>query len=211
MMRRSNEEWLSSLRSDGAARDSALADLREIILAGLPYALSKSIDQNDPRFPAFLEEVAQETILRATARLDTFQGRSQFTTWVHTIAVHIAFTELRKAKTREISLDQLQDGFDGEDQPHELPDGKPEVENSVERSEMVSTVLRVIQSELTEKQRTALLAVVIQDLPLDEVARSMGIEVNALYKLLHDARVKLKKRLETLGLAPSEIMAAFDK
>jgi len=211
MIRRSNEEWLSSLRSDGSTRDSALTDLGQIIIAGLPLALSKWMDQNDPRFPAFAEEVVQETIIRVTTRLDTFKGRSQFTTWVHAIAVRIAFTEMRKAKRREISLEQLQEGSDGEDYLLELPDDKPDVENTVARKEMVSTLLDVIQKDLTEKQRTALLTVVIQDLPVDEVARRMGIEVNALYKLLHDARVKLKKRLETQGLAPSEIIAAFEK
>jgi len=49
-----------------------------------------------------------------------------------------------------------------------------------------------MQHELTDKQRKALMAVAVQGMPLEEVARRMGTERNAMYKLLHDARVKLK-------------------
>jgi len=57
---------------------------------------------------------------------------------------------------------------------------------------MMNMLLQVMQHELTEKQPKALMAVAVQGMPLEEVARRMGTERNAMYKLLHDARVKLK-------------------
>ena len=121
-MHRTNEDWLTDLQASGEKRETALSDLSAIIIAGLPYALSKWILPGDPRFSALVEEVTQETILRAIAKLDTFEGRSQFTTWVHTIAVRIALSELRRAKWREVSLDEMQQGNDPEDEAREMPD-----------------------------------------------------------------------------------------
>ena len=49
----------------------------------------------------------------------------------------------------------------------------------------------IIRSELTEKQRTALLAE-LKGMPQDEIAKHLGSNRNALYKLTHDARRRLK-------------------
>lgn len=210
-MHRTNEDWLTDLQAPGEQRETALTDLRAIILAGLPYALSKWILPTDPRFSSLVEEVAQETILRATAKLDTFEGRSQFTTWIHTIAVRVALTELRRAKWREVSLDELLEGKDPDDDSREMPDQSQSVEKSIENKEMMHMLQQVMQHELTDKQRKALMAVAVQGMPMEEVARRMGTERNALYKLLHDARLKLKKYLEKHGLSPLEILAMFEQ
>ncbi len=210
-IQRTNEEWLNALQSSGEQKQVALADLRKIVMRGLPYALSKWILPADPRFFPLVEEVAQETILRALAKIDTFEGRSQFTTWVHTIAVRVALTELRRAKWREVSLDEMQAGKDPADEAHEMPDQSPGVEENIQKKEMLGMLQQVIQQELTDKQRTALMAVAVQGMPLEEVARRMGTERNALYKLLHDARLKLKKHLEKQGLSPLEILAMFEE
>jgi RNA polymerase sigma-70 factor (ECF subfamily) len=211
MGNRTNEEWLTSLRSPGEQREVALADLSKIIITGMPYALSKWIQQDDPRFSPLAEEVTQETLLRVLARLDSFEGRSQFTTWVYTIAVRVALTELRKAKWKETSLDQLIEGKEVGDESREIPDMGVNVESSFEKREMMSMIQKVMAEELTEKQRTALMAVAIHGMPLEEVARRMDTERNALYKLLHDARLKLKHHMDKLGIAPEELFAVFEK
>jgi len=210
-MHRTNEDWLTDLHAAGEQRETALSDLHAIIIAGLPYALSKWILPEDPRFSALVEEVTQETILRTIAKLDTFEGRSQFTTWVHTIAVRIALSELRRAKWREVSLDEMQQGNDPEDEAREMPDQGQSVEKSIEIKEMMHMLQQVMQHELNDKQRKGLMAVAVQGMPLEEVARRMGTERNALYKLLHDARLKLKKHLEKQGLTPLEILAMFEQ
>jgi RNA polymerase sigma-70 factor (ECF subfamily) len=52
-------------------------------------------------------------------------------------------------------------------------------------------------------------AINMQGVPLEEVARRMGTNRNALYKLLHDARLRLKHRLEREGLPPKELLEMF--
>ena len=73
----------------------------------------------------------------------------------------------------------------------------------------IETLQQLIATELTEKQRKALVATQVKGIPLEEVARRMGTNRNALYKLLHDARQRLKKKLEAEGLSPEEVLAAF--
>lgn len=211
MSKRTNEEWLADLQTEGEARESALADLRQVILGGLPYALNKWLPSNDPRFPALAEEVAQDTLVRVLDRMDTFEGRSQFTTWVHKIAVRIALTELRRKRWENFSLDELVEGE--EFPPHARLMIDPHAatpEDIVAGADLMQRVGRIIAEELTDKQRQAMVAIVVKGMPLEEVARRMGTNRNALYKLMHDTRKRLKRRLAQEGLSPNEVLAAFD-
>ncbi|HWR65345.1 MAG TPA: RNA polymerase sigma factor [Bellilinea sp.] len=210
MATRTNQEWLTDFQSDGMQHEAAILDLRDIIMRGLPHALSKWLSPDDPRFQTLIEEVAQDTVMRVTARLDTFEGRSLFTTWVYTIAVRIALTEVRKVRWQEVSLDELTAGRENSDEPREMPDLSSGVQITIEKKEMMATLGRILNSSLTEKQRTALMAVAMHGMPLEEVARRMGSERNAIYKLLHDARLKLKSNLEKEGFSAAEILAAFE-
>ena len=83
-------------------------------------------------------------------------------------------------------------------------------ELATEQMDMMSRVERIILEELTEKQRTAMIASQIHGMPLDEVARRLDMNRNALYKLLHDARLRLKKRMAEEGLSPEDVLAAFE-
>ncbi len=192
-------------------RESALADLRQVILGGLPYALHRWLPTNDPRFASLAEEVAQDTLLRVLYRLDTFEGRSQFTPWEHKIAVRIALTELRRKRWENVSLDDL---VDREERPPlaglMIDNQAATPENIVEGADMMQRVQRIIAEELTDKQRQAMIAVAINGMPLEEVARRMGTNRNALYKLMHDTRLRLKHRLAQEGLTPEDVLAVFE-
>ena len=208
---RSNETWLSDLRSDGAAREAALTDLRNVIQHGLPYALSRWLSPNDPLFAPLVEEVTQETLLRVLDQLDGFEGRSMFTTWVHKIAIRIALTELRRKRWQDSSLDELMDNEESPAPSNLVADRHPTPEAVTERTDMLDRVRRILEEELTPKQREALTLLGIQDVPLEEAARRMKTNRNALYKLLHDARLRLKRRLAMEGLTPQEVLAAFEQ
>jgi RNA polymerase sigma-70 factor, ECF subfamily len=211
MITRSNETWLSDLRSEGTSREMALTDLREIVQHGLPYALSRWLSPDDPLFPPLVEEVTQETLLRVLDQLDTFEGRSMFTTWVQKIAVRIALTELRRKRWQDSSLDELVDNEESPPPARLIADRTPGPEAIAERSDLMSQVSRILDQELTPKQREALILLGIQEVPLDQVAKRMKTNRNALYKLLHDARLRLKQRLKAEGLTAQEVLAAFEQ
>jgi RNA polymerase sigma-70 factor (ECF subfamily) len=211
MPERTNEEWISDLKAQGAPKEAALADLRAVIASGLPYALSKYLSPANPQFEALSEEVIQDTLLRVLDRLDTFEGRSRFTTWVYKIAVRIALTELRRRRWRDFSLDSLvEEDEQGLSFPSLMIDPDPDPGQLAQQNDMLQRIITIIGEELTEKQRTAMVATAIEGVPMEEVARRMDMKRNALYKLLHDARLKLKKRLAQEGLATADIWAAFD-
>jgi RNA polymerase sigma-70 factor (ECF subfamily) len=211
MAKRTNEEWLSDLKSEGERRESALADLRANLLTGLPYALSHWLSPNNPQFDALAEEVVQDALLRVLDHLDTFEGRSQFTTWANKIAVRLAISELRRQRWKDVSLDALLDNPEAPPPANlmEAPGASPET--SSEQGEMLALVQRLINTALTERQRQALVAIGVRGMPLEEVARHMGTNRNALYKLLHDARLRLRQSLAAQGLSPEEVLAVFDE
>ncbi|MBI5840357.1 MAG: sigma-70 family RNA polymerase sigma factor [Chloroflexi bacterium] len=210
MTTRSNEAWLNDLRSTGPEHEIALGELRGIIQNGLPYALSRWLSPTDPLFQPLVEEVTQDTLLRVLDQLDTFEGRSLFTTWVHKIAVRIALTELRRKRWRDSSLDELTDNEDAPPPPGLLADPQASPEISAERTDMLARIRRILDEELTNKQREALVLLGLQDLPMDEAAKRMKTNRNALYKLLHDARLRLKRRLALEDLTPQDVLTAFE-
>ncbi len=210
MLKRTNDQWLNDLQAGGDLRESALADLRQVILTGLPYALNKWLPTNDPRFASLAEEVAQDTLLRVLDRLDTFEGRSQFTTWVQKIAMRIALTELRRKRWENVSLEELVESDEGPMLRSLMVDHQTSTpEELVEGADMMQRVQRILAEELTEKQRQAMIAVAIKGMPLEEVAWRMGTNRNALYKLMHDTRLRLKRRLTQEGLSPEDVLAVF--
>ena len=192
-------------------REAAIEDLRAIIQKGLPYALSRWLSPDQPQFNALVDEVTQETLLRVLDQLGTFEGRSQFTTWVHKIAVRIALTELRRKRWRDSSLDELTENEDVPPPPGLLADSHAGPETSAERADMLAHVRRIIEEELTDRQREALILLGVRDMPMDDAAKKLKTNRNALYKLLHDARVRLKSRLSMEDIAPNEVLALFEQ
>ncbi len=202
---RSNQEWLDALRSPEP--DEALAELRTLLVRGLRYALADRFNVTEDD----LEDFAQNALLRILDNLHTFRGESRFTTWAHKIAVRVAFTELRRRRWQEVSLQDLIARYDdGDFTPAALTNHTAGPERRTTQRLMLETIQRIIAEELTERQRQAMTAVMMGGMPLEEVARRMGTNRNALYKLLHDARQHLKKRLLAEGLTPQEVLAAFE-
>jgi len=202
-----NQEWLQALRPVPSAE--ALEELRAILLRGLRAALADRVDGD---IDALSEDFAQEALLRILNSLDTFRGESRFTTWAQKIAIHIALSELRRRRWKDIPLQTFTENADGEElTPAVLTDPQPQPDRIAAQKELLRTVELLVFEELTDRQRTAMLAILQDGIPLQEVAERMDTNPNALYKLLHDARQRLKRRLEeTTGLSAQELLATFE-
>jgi RNA polymerase sigma-70 factor (ECF subfamily) len=208
---RTNEQWLEDLRAEGTIREAALTDLGLILAHSLQRGLIGQIDTSAPEFDALVDDFVQEALLKVLENLDSFAGRSLFTTWASKIALNIGLTELRRKRWRDMSLDQLTMTDTGEYTPSFVADPAPRPEEEAERRELLAYVSRLINEELTEKQRTALTAAVIQGRPLSEVAYMMNSNQNAIYKLLFDARQRLRRRLADDDLTPEDVIATFEE
>lgn len=206
MRERTNEQWLAELR--GSGRGEALSNLRAVLVRGLRAGLGS---RREGVSDAAIEDFVQDALMKILQNLDSFRGESRFTTWAQKIAVRVAFTELRRKEWRNVSLQGMVERYDtGGAEPRELTDSRSGPEDTAARRVMFDTVQRLIYEELTERQREALVAVMLGGMPLEEAARRMDTNRNALYKVLHDARKKLKKRLISEGLPPQDVLAVFD-
>lgn len=207
MSDRSNEQWLAELR--GPEQDQALEDLRGILSRGLRYALAGRVQE--AHLGSLIEDSVQEALLKILDNLDSFEGRSRFTTWANKITVRVALTELRRQRWKDVSLqDLLPEEHSVDYTPPVLTDPSPIPEERASQAAVMSMVQRLLTEELTERQREAMMAVMLGGMPLEEVARRMGTNRNALYKLIHDARKRLKARLADEGYTPQELLSVFE-
>jgi RNA polymerase sigma-70 factor (ECF subfamily) len=190
---RDNNVWIEALQAEGPLREAALSDLRELLLIGLKTALKSRSDFVD----SLLDDFVQDSLVRILRSLNQFQDRSRFVTWATAIAIRVGLTELRKRRWRDVSLEKLvaDTGFE--------PSAAAETTPDSERQPIIEAMYRIIGSDLTDKQRTVLLAE-IKGMAQEEIARQMGSSRNALYKLSHDARQRLKQGLEKAGFTAQE-------
>jgi len=200
---RTNEQWLAELRGPNPGK--ALADLYDLLVRGLKAALGSHGGGVEANFGDF----AQEALIKITGNLDSFRGESRFTTWAQKIAMNVALTELKRRRWRDVSLQDLFVQREAADR------GPPAIQLTPEELALQNMVLgelqRMVDEELTDRQREAVVAVLLEGMPISEVARRMGTNKNALYKLLHDARRKLKRQMQAAGVSPQDVLAAFEE
>lgn len=206
MQDRSNEEWLADLR--GPEKNQAIADLRSILVEGLSYTLSEHHRED---MNTLIQDFAQEALLKILDNLDTFRGESKLTTWAQKIAIRVAYSELRRKRWEDISVQDLYPEDSGTDfTPAILTHPDPNPEQNTTQKMMSEKIMRLIQTELTERQKEAIFAVMEGGMPLQVAAEKMGTNRNALYKMIYDARQKLKDALLREGLTPEDILGTFD-
>jgi len=185
------DSWSQRLNSESSEREAALAELRPILLRGLRAGLSGRAGSDE----AFLEDIAQVTLIRINERLDAFEGRSKFTSWALAIALRLAFNELRRKEWKNVSLEELKN------QQAALPeeaDRASGADEEMDRRQLAQELREIIQSDLTSRQRDVLLCE-LKGMPQEEIARELGTNRNNVYKIFHDARKALKKALESRG------------
>ncbi len=213
---RDNDSWLADLRTNGARQEAALVELREYIHRGLFAFLRESRsdmakrDSEDVRQLA--EDFTQEALLKILRSLPSFRNESRFTTWAMKIAIRTAISSLRRASYKDLSLNELQargasvePSADATVRPATLPD--PQLE--AERKELFTALQEGVQSVLSERQRTAFLATNVDGVPIEIVAKLMNSNANALYKMVHDARKKLRAFLVDCGFTFDRVAPLF--
>lgn len=201
---RDNCLWVKDLRDEGGAelrRSRALEDLRNVLRRGLTRSLASRGQAVDS-----VEDFVQEAMLKIIDRLDDFKGESLFTTWATAIAIRVAFTEMRRARWKDRSLDEMLGGGEREAMG-KLFAVPSDVEYELHRRQ-VSAALETAMLELSERQRTVLLAE-LSGVPKSVLADRLQTKTNALYKASHDARRNLRRGLLATGLSEAEIRAAL--
>ncbi len=212
---RTNEAWLQDLRATDEKQADAIDSLRRHVRRSILYYLTQ--ERSDLRGLSFQElermadDLAQDATLRVMDNMDMFRGESKFTTWANRIAIRLAISDLRRARYKDFSLENITADGDLLPANASLNDSPPSPETSVERSDVLGRIDTAMKEALTERQYQAIQAVALRGVPMDLVAEQMGTNRNALYKLLHDARRKLRTHLEAQGLSMDYMLRLFGR
>jgi RNA polymerase sigma-70 factor (ECF subfamily) len=152
------------------------------------YVAAVSIVNNQ----ADAEEVAQEAVLKAFTNIHTFRGEAKFSTWLIQITINEARMKLRKDRRHLYeSVDEQQQGEDGEYWPKDYADWRPIPNEALERKELREALQKGIAS-LSPKYREVFVLRDVQNVSITETAQMLGIsEANVKTRLLR-ARLQMR-------------------
>jgi RNA polymerase sigma-70 factor (ECF subfamily) len=156
------------------------------------------------------EDCAQDALIAVLRHLSEFRGDSKFTTWAYKFAINNSLMAARREHWNGKSFEEVSalDGkrlfaWAGDASFGLTPD------QSVLQEEVSHILREVIEQDLTEKQRQVLILMVFHEVPMDEVVRQLGTNRNAIYKMLHDARRRIKSSLQARGFEVEELLTLF--
>jgi len=199
-----NKQWVDLLSEPPS--DQAVSELRRLLIRGLKPALHKYVDR---ALGQFVEDVAQDGILKILDNIETFRSESKFMTWAMKVTVREGLTELRRKRWENISIEDMK-GQDNDTDPeiysNTLADGNPSPESTAAQKMVVEKVEKMVEELLTDRQKKAFKGLLIDTKPSFVVAKELDTNRNNLYKLLYDARQKLKNELEVQGIDPNELL-----
>ena len=199
-----SRRWLAGLRAEGAERDAAVERLHALLLRAARFEVAR----RRPMLPHLrggeLDEIALEAagdaLMSVVRRLDDFRGTARFTTWAYKFALLEAAVKLRKRawQGREIPLEPETWNL--------FASARLAPDDQVEVSAVLDAVREGIAEELTPHQRSVLVALAVDGVPIDVLAERLGSTRGALYKTLHDARRKLRAHLGERGFALEHLL-----
>lgn len=185
------------LRSTGGERDAAIGELHALVTRAARHQASRmpaiAARLGTKQLHDAITTAANEATLAVLRKLDTFEGRSLFSTWVFKFGILHANTELKRATWRdtEINIEALA----------ELASADHTPEQHAVADSLAQAVRAALATALTAHQRTVTTALLVAEIPIDVLAERMGTSRNALYKTLHDARKRLRTVLGEQGFA----------
>ena len=191
------EEWHLDLDAEGARRDEAVARLHGLLLRAARFEVFRRRDSLPQVSAAELDELAQDAADDAAVsvlrRLDDFRGESSFRTWAYKFALLEASVKVRRRawRDREVTLEP--------EHWESLAHAGPGPDDDVENAALLEVVRDGIRSALTPRQRQVLVATVLEGVPIDVLAEQLASNRNALYKVLHDARRRLRQHVAAAG------------
>jgi RNA polymerase sigma-70 factor, ECF subfamily len=194
--------WVSALQGRGPGHNEAMGRLHELLLRAARFEVNRRratlphLRGDD--FDDLAIQSADDALVAVLSKLDGYRGDSKFTTWAYKFALLEAAVKIRRRawQGREVPLRpeawQL------------FPSGRTSPEAGAERSELFDELQAAISNELTPHQRTVLVAITIDGVPIDVLAERLDTTRGALYKTLHDARHKLRVHLAAKGMSIGE-------
>jgi RNA polymerase sigma-70 factor (ECF subfamily) len=189
--------WARALTADGAERDAAVGRLHELLLR---VSLAE-VRRRGPRvgidgaeMDDLAHQAAADALVAILAKLDGFRGESRFTTWACKFAILEVSTKLGRHFWRRPGV--ALDAEDWEQLPARFGFDPGE---RAEWGQLMEALRVAVDESLSERQRRVFVALVLNGVPLDALVIELGSNRNAIYKMLFDARRKLRAALAADG------------
>jgi len=144
------------------------------------------------------DDVVQEAFLRGYRKLDTFQSRANFSTWIYRIAVRCALDKLKAARTNESS--RVAEETDPESDDVQVADRTAGPERLILSGE-IGALQEAALSGLSPTERTAFVLRHVEDCSTEEIAAALGVAPNAAKQTVFRAVHKLRLRLSALRVS----------
>lgn len=191
--------WIEGLRSTGPEHDLALERLHDLLLRAAQaearrrrhlYPEIDGVERDD-----ICRQAAADAVVAVTGKLDGYRGASRFTTWAYAFAVLEVSVKLRRHAWPRGRIPTADDDATWD----RLAGGGATAQARAESAELLRALRRAVAEELSPRQREVFVAVALNEVEIDVVAEQMRSSRGAIYKVLHDARRKLRLRLEIEG------------
>jgi RNA polymerase sigma-70 factor, ECF subfamily len=191
-------EWITCLAAQSPDRESALARLRALLLR----AARAELGRRAPRVGIGGQEVddlanqaANDAVLAVLRKLPEFRGDSRFTTWAYKFVILEVSSKLGRhfwTTRTDVALDAGQ--WD------RLPARMGLTpESATEAAELLAALRTIVETTLTQRQRDIFVAIVVDGVPLDALALELATQRNTIYKMMFDARRKIRAALVANG------------
>ncbi|MEA2136423.1 MAG: hypothetical protein QOC68_4332 [Solirubrobacteraceae bacterium] len=188
-----SQAWLDRLAPDSPDREAAAAALHALLLKAARYEVDRRRASYPHLRPGDCDDLAHQSagdaLIAVLGKLDDFRGDSRFTTWAYKFALFEAGVKVRRRawQGREVQLEP--EGWALIARTGSTP------QEDVETAELLAALEAAIARDLSPHQRRVLVAVAIDDVPIDVLAERLDTTRGALYKTIHDARRKLRAAL----------------
>jgi len=190
-------EWPQALAGTGPQREEALARLHGLLVRIARGEVARRGPQwqlTGPELDDLAYQAAADALVAITSKLGQFRGESRFTTWAYKFVMFEVSAKMGRHFWRHPGV-----RLDAEDWER-LPDRFGfDPAQEAEWRDLLAALHRAVDEELTARQRRVFVAIVLNNVPLDTLVIELGSNRNAIYKMLFDARRKLRAALAANG------------
>ncbi|MEV0159653.1 sigma-70 family RNA polymerase sigma factor [Nonomuraea fuscirosea] len=197
---RENRRWVRDLAPAGPRRETTCAELYSLLLRVAHSEARRRaslLKLGGPELEDIAHQATADALMAISERLDDFRGEARFTTWASKFVILNVATKMNRHFWRRHEVPYEHENWCGFASRF---DAGPEDE--AQAREFAAAVSSAVKENLSDRQRLVFVATVLNGMPMDVLADELGSTHNALYKVLFDARKKLRVALVADGYLP---------
>jgi len=196
-------EWLGALAGRGAQREAALARLHAMLLRVARRECRRRgprLRVTGPELEDLAYQAAADALVAITRKLGQFRGESRFTTWAYRFVIFEVSDKIGRHFLQHPGVPLDAGDWD------RLPDRFGfEPAREAEWRDLLAALRRAVDTELSPRQRQVFVALVVNAVPLDALVIELGSNRGAIYKVMFDARRKLRAALAANGYMSHDV------